>query len=71
MVLYVIMINPKDRDKSPIEQQWINDYCVEFLKIADALETGVLRDAVLRRVECVMDLVESWQVRNIPIDKRK
>lgn len=57
-------------DISPIDQQWINKYCDEFLKIAETMPTGSFRDSILRRVECVMDLVEAWQKRNIPLDKR-
>lgn len=58
------------RDLSPIDQQWINNYCEEFLKIASSLPEGSLRDAVLRRVECCFDLVEAWQLRNMPIEEQ-
>lgn len=58
------MIN---KDLSPIDQQWINNYVGEFLKIANQLPEGFLKQAVLRRVECVMDLTEAWQTRNNPI----
>lgn len=54
------------RDRAPIDQQWMQRYCDEFLKIADAQPDGRLRDAILRRVECVMDLLEAWQTRNHP-----
>lgn len=53
-------------DRSPIDQQWIQRYCDEFIKIADKLPEGLLKQAVLRRVECVMDLTEGWQKRNEP-----
>jgi hypothetical protein len=59
-----------ERDRSPIDQQWIQKYCDEFLKVAGSIPEGVMRDAVLRRVEYVMDLLESWQNRNLPMDKR-
>ena len=59
-----------NRDKSPIDQEWINRYCDEFLKIAGQLPEGMMRDAVLRRVECVMDLTEAWQKRNNPLEMR-
>lgn len=59
-----------DRDRSPIDQQWIQHYCDEFLKIAPSLPEGPFRDAVLRRVECVMDMLEAWQKRNVPFEKR-
>lgn len=55
-----------DRDRSPIDQRWIQKYCDEFLQIAGNLSDGLLKDAVLRRVECVMDLLEAWQTRNQP-----
>lgn len=64
------MTNESTKDLSPIDQQWINNYVGEFLKVADSIPHGVLRDAVLRRVECVMDLVELWQKRNMPREKR-
>lgn len=55
------------RDRSPIDQQWVQRYCNEFLKIAEQLgENSILHAAVLRRVECVMDLIEAWQKRNEP-----
>lgn len=53
-----------NRDLSPIDQQWIQHYCDEFLKIAPQLPEGAMRDAILRRVECCMDLLEAWQKRN-------
>lgn len=59
-----------DRDRSPVDQRWIQNYCDEFLKVAGMVPEGAMRDAVLRRVECVMDLLEAWQQRNIPIDQR-
>jgi hypothetical protein len=58
------------RDRSPVDQRWIQHYCDEFLKVAGDIPEGQMRDSVLRRVECVMDLLEAWQKRNIPIDKR-
>lgn len=54
------------KDHSPIDQQWIKHYCDEFLKVAQMIPEGTFRDAVLRRVECVMDLLEAWQKRNEP-----
>lgn len=60
------------RDRSPIDQQWIQHYCDEFLKVvATAKLDGAMRDAVLRRVECCMDLLDAWQLRNVPIDQRE
>ena len=55
-----------ERDRSPIDQQWIQRYCDEFLKVAPLISEGPFRDAVLRRVECCMDLLEAWQKRNEP-----
>lgn len=55
-----------NRDLSPIDQQWIQRYCDEFLKVAEQISAGPFRDAVLRRVECCMDLLEAWQKRNEP-----
>lgn len=59
------------RDRAPIDQQWVQPYCDEFLKAAETLPCGGMRDMVLRRVECVMDLLEVWQLRNIPFDQRE
>ena len=58
------------RDRLPIDQEWIQRYCDEFLKIAPMIPEGPMRDAVLRRVECAMDLLEAWQKRNLPMDAR-
>lgn len=59
-------------DRSPIDQEWIKNYTDEFLKIASQFsEDSVMRATILRRVECVQDLVEAWQKRNIPIGERK
>lgn len=52
------------RDRAPIDQQWIQQYCDRCLKIAEMLEQGPMRDAVLRRAECAMDMLEAWQKRN-------
>lgn len=57
-------------DRAPIDQDWIRTYCDEFLRIAPQIPAGPFRDAILRRVECVMDLLEAWQKRNLPMDKR-
>lgn len=59
-----------ERDRSPVDQQWVQNYCDEFLKAAAMVPEGPFRDAVLRRVECVMDLLEAWQKRNMPMDAR-
>lgn len=39
-------------------------YLDQHLELAKQLPAGPFRDAVLRRVECVQDLVEAWQRRN-------
>jgi hypothetical protein len=54
------------RDRSPIDQEWVQRYCEEFLKIAPQIPEGAFRDAILRRVEVCMDLVDAWQTRNNP-----
>jgi len=59
-----------ERDRSPIDQDWIRNYCDEFMKIAIKLDNGPFKDAILRRVECVQDLVDAWQQRNVPINQR-
>jgi hypothetical protein len=59
-----------DRDRSPIDQKWVQAYCDVLLKLAEELPQGLLRDATLRRIECVMDLVEAWQKRNLPMEER-
>lgn len=60
------MSGPLIRDRAPIDQQWMQHYCDEMLKVAAQLPEGMFRDAVLRRVECVMELLEAWQTRNHP-----
>ena len=52
-----------DRDRSPIDQQWVQGYCETLVKAAERFPQGAMRDAILRRAECVMDLVEAWQER--------
>ena len=53
------------RDKTtPIDQRWVQHYCEEFLEVAGQLPEGKLRDAVMLRVDNVMDLVEAWQKRD-------
>lgn len=59
------------RDRAPIDQPWLQRYCDEFLKIAATMPDGVMKDTILRRVECVMDVLDAWQLRNIPIDQRQ
>lgn len=59
-----------DRDRSPIDQQWIQQYCDQLLAVANRLPEGVTRDVVLRRVEYAMDLLEGWQKRHLPMDQR-
>jgi hypothetical protein len=56
-------VSTSDRD---LDQRWIQNYCDQFLKVAERLPAGPMRDAVLRRVECAMDLLEAWQLRNAP-----
>ena len=58
------------KDRAPIDQQWIQDYCDQLIAVAQRLGPGVMQDTTLRRIECVMDLVEAWQKRNWPIDQR-
>jgi hypothetical protein len=55
-----------ERDRSPIDQRWIQHYCDEFMKVASGMPEGKFKDTILRRVECCMDLVEAWQKRNEP-----
>lgn len=56
-----------ERDRAPIDQQWVRDYCDQFLKIAGSFSlNNPMREAVARRVEHVQDLVEAWQKRNWP-----
>jgi hypothetical protein len=59
-----------ERDRNPVDQQWVQHYCDEFLKIAARLDDGLLKNAVLLRVEHAMDLLDAWQKRNWPIDQR-
>lgn len=59
-----------NRDLSPINQKWLMDYCNKFTYIAGNMPDGGLKEALLRRVECVLDVLEAWQLRNVPIDQR-
>lgn len=60
------------KDRAPIDQAWIRDYCDHFIEIAQQLPpNSPLREAVLLRVEYLQDLVEVWQLRNVPMDERK
>lgn len=54
----------KLKDTSPIDQRWIQKYCNELIKVASNMPDGLLKDAIFRRVEITMDLVEGWQKRN-------
>ena len=56
-----------EKDLSPIDQEWINQYVGDLLKAGNNLAPGPFQDAVLRRAECVMDLVEAWRIRNNPL----
>jgi hypothetical protein len=64
------MPGPIDRDRAPMDQRWVQQYCDEFLKITATLPEGLLKQATLRRVECVMDLLDAWQKRNWPLEAR-
>lgn len=60
-----------EKDQAPIDQRWIQTYCDSFLKVAKELPEGsLMQQAIMRRVEVVMDLTEAWQKRNWPMDKR-
>ncbi len=49
--------------RTPIDYDWIADYCDRLLKVAEGLPEGPLRDAMLLRVQHVMDLVMAWNGR--------
>lgn len=59
------------RDRAPIDQAWIQQYCDEFIKVGLTLPDGALKDAVTRRIDIIHDLVDAWQQRNVPIDQRE
>lgn len=52
-----------ERDRSPIDQRWIQDYCDTLLRVATGMPTGPIRDAIMHRIGCCMDLLEAWQTR--------
>lgn len=60
----------RERDRAPIDQRWVQDYVDQFLKASQGFPPGPMQDAVFRRIECVMDLVDAWQKRNWPKEKR-
>ena len=51
-------------DNSDIPQEWIKHYVDQLLDVATKLETGGMRDAVLLRVDNVLDLVQAYRRRN-------
>lgn len=55
-----------ERDRAPVDQQWIQRYCDVLLASAAGMPAGPFKDAILRRVECCMDLLEAWQKRAWP-----
>jgi len=55
-----------ERDRSPIDQRWVQKYCDALLEAAKTFELGPMHDAILRRVECAMDLLDAWQKRDWP-----
>jgi hypothetical protein len=60
-----------ERDRSPIDQKWVQNYCDEFLKVAAQMPEGAFKATILRRVECCMDLLDAWQKRQWPMEERK
>ncbi len=54
-----------ERDRSPIDQKWIQGYCDTLLEASTKFDWP-MRDAVLQRVDHAMDLLEAWQKRNAP-----
>lgn len=65
------MSNELYRDRSPIDQKWVQDYCDEFIRVGNMLPEGAFKSAVFKRVEIVMDLMDAWQKRKWPMDKRR
>ena len=56
------------RDRSPIDQDWIRDYCDQFLRIGNSFSlSNPMRPAIALRIEHIQDLVEAWQRRNQPL----
>lgn len=60
-----------NRDRSPIDQQWVRGYCDRLTKVVEVMPDGPYKDAVLHRVECVMDLLEAWQKREWTAGERR
>ena len=48
-------------DLSPIPQEWIKAQVDALLAAAQRLGKGTLSEAIARRAENYMDLVESWK----------
>lgn len=55
-----------ERDRSPIDQRWVQHYCDTLLEFAKGVPLSPMHDAILKRVECAMDLLEAWQKRDWP-----
>lgn len=53
----------KERDRTPMDQRWVQNYVEQLQNAAAKFPPGAMQDALLRRVEAVMDLVEAWQKR--------
>lgn len=54
------------RDKSPIDQRWVLEYCDTLMRIASPMPDDRVKEALLRRVAFVQDMLEAWQIRQAP-----
>ncbi len=57
------------RDKRPVDQRWVRDYCDMLMRIASPMPEDKAKEALLRRAEYVTDMLEAWQIRNLPKDQ--
>lgn len=55
-----------ERDRSPIDQRWLQDQCDVLLRTAQMMPEGVMKDALLKRAEITLDILEAWQRRGEP-----
>ncbi len=49
--------------RTPIDQEWIRQYVDQLLAVAGTLPEGAMRDALMKRAEHALDLVEAWHAR--------
>jgi hypothetical protein len=49
--------------ESTISLEWIKEYIDQLLGVAGGLQPGPFQDAILRRIDSILDLVKAWKER--------